>query len=75
MDIQTNSLVSARKKKSSILALAPPFSKNSSLSQSIAKVEELLFEAEARGNTRKANCLRIILKRFRKMADKPYLLH
>lgn len=56
------------------MALESHPSKNTSLSQSIANIEELLFEAESRGNTRKANALRLVLKRFKKMADKTYLL-
>lgn len=67
MDIQTSMLVRTRKNHLSNAALS---SKNRSLMQSIANVEELLFAAEAQGNTRKANALRMILKRFRKMADK-----
>ena len=74
MDIQTQMLVSARKNRTSTASLSASPSKSRSISQSIATVEELLFEAEARGNTRKANALRLILKRFRKMADSPYLL-
>lgn len=37
------------------------------LSESLAKLEQDLFEAEQKGNTRKAKALKLIIKRLKKI--------
>ena len=40
-----------------------------SKAESIAKLEESLFEAEQKGNTRKVKALKLVLKRLKKNVD------
>ena len=40
-----------------------------SLSESIAKLEESLFEAEQKGNTMKVKALKLVLKRLKKNVE------
>ncbi len=73
MDI-TQHTPSVRKQQSST-PLTAQNSSPRSLNQSIANLEELLFEAESKGNTRKANALRMVLRRLRRMTGRSQLFH
>ena len=44
-------------------------SNSRSVKESIAKLEEQLFEAEQNGNTQKAKVIKLILKRFKRGLD------